>query len=258
MLSAVAKYLPFFYLVLIAGAELITTFYDPFWGLVCHALIMFCLYGHAIVLYPAAKKSSFLLMSIALAPLIRILSLYAPLASFTYLHWFIILSLPLFTASVIIIVFQQLNARDVGLVLKSRQIPVQFAICFTGIPFGYIEYLILKPEPLIPELSFQTLIAPVIIMLLCTGLMEELVFRGIIQHNAVTYFNPGIGIFFVALLFAVLHIGNMSLLDVVFVFLVGYFYSYVVQATNTIAGVTISHGVTNIVLFLLLPLLWTV
>lgn len=116
----------------------------------------------------------------------------------------------------------------------------------------------MKPEPLIPELSFQALIAPVIIMLLCTGLMEELVFRGIIQHNAVTYFNPGIGIFFVALLFAVLHIGNMSLLDVVFVFLIGYFYSYVVQATNTIAGVTISHGVTNIVLFLLLPLLWTV
>jgi len=56
MLRAVAKYLPFGYLVLIAGAELITTFYDPFWGLVCHALIMFCLYGHAIVLYPTAKK----------------------------------------------------------------------------------------------------------------------------------------------------------------------------------------------------------
>lgn len=81
---------------------------------------------------PPQKKSSFLLMSLTLAPLIRILSLYAPLASFTYLHWFIILSLPLFTATVIIIVFQQLNARDVGLVLKSRQIPVQFAICFTG------------------------------------------------------------------------------------------------------------------------------
>jgi len=60
-------------------------------------------------------------------------------------------------------------------------------------------------------------------MLVYTGFLEELIFRGIIQHNAITYFKPGIGIFFVALLFAVMHTGNLSFLDVVFVFFIGYF-----------------------------------
>jgi len=59
-------------------------------------------------------------------------------------------------------------------------------------------------------------------MLVYTGFLEELIFRGIIQHNAIKYFKPGIGIFFVTLLFAVMHIGNLSFLDVAFLFFIGY------------------------------------
>jgi hypothetical protein len=105
------------------------------------------------------------------------------------LQWFPILSIPIFFAAFLTILFQHLDEQDIGLVLKLRQIPVQIAICFTGIPFGYIEYLILKPNPLIDDLSFRSLFAPVIILLVCTGFAEELVFRGIIQHNTIKYFN---------------------------------------------------------------------
>ncbi len=252
-----AKFFPFIYLVLIVLTELITSLGSPRWGLFCHCVIMYTLFGHAALLYPAEKHSSYLLMSIAFAPLIRIISLYAPLSRFYFLQWFPILSIPLFFSAFLLISFQHLDECDLGLVLKLRQVPLQIAICFTGILFGYVEYLILKPNPLIEELSFRTLIAPILIMLVCTGLIEELIFRGIIQHNAITYFNSSIGILFVTLLFAVMHIGNLSLLDVVFVFLIGYFYAYAVKFTGSIIGVSISHGLTNVVLFLFMPLLWT-
>ena len=253
--NAVAKFSPFIYLLLITAAEWLVS-YNPNWGLFLHGVIMFALFGHAAFLYSEDKNSSYLFMAIALAPLIRIISLYAPLSEFYFLQWFPILSIPIFFASFLLILFQHLNERDIGLVLKARQIPVQIAIGFTGIAFGYIEYLILKPNPLILELSFRSLFAPVIIMLICTGFAEELVFRGIIQHNAIRYFKPWLGILFTTVLFAVMHIGNWSLLDVVFVFFIGYFYGYCMRLTGSIIGTSISHGVTNVVLFLIMPLLW--
>jgi hypothetical protein len=249
--------IPFSYLLLIVAAELITSLVNPNWGLFCHGVIMFTLFGHAAFLYPAKKQSSYLLMSIALAPLIRIISLYAPLSKFYFLQWFLILSIPLFVSAFLLILFQHLNERDIGLVFKLRQIPSQLVISCTGILFGYVEYHILKPNPLIEELSFRSLIAPIIIMLACTGFMEELIFRGIIQHNAIEYFNSPLGIFFPTILFTVMHIGNLSVFDIMLVFLIGYFYAYAVKCTGSIAGVSISHGLTNIFLFLLMPLLWT-
>ena len=44
-----------------------------------------------------------------------------------------------------------------------------------------------------------------------------------------------------------------KLLDVVFVFGVALFFGYVVERTDSILGVSLSHGLTNIVLFLVAP-----
>jgi membrane protease YdiL (CAAX protease family) len=60
---------------------------------------------------------------------------------------------------------------------------------------------------------------------------------------------------YVNAVFAVLHIGYLSILDVVFVFLVGLLFSLFALRTKSIVGVTIAHGAVNISLFLLLPFL---
>ena len=250
-----SRIIPIIYLLAIGVAELITALVGPQWGFFCHGAIMFILFGHASLIYPTDKDGSFLLMSIALAPLIRIVSLYAPLYQFYFLQWFLILGLPVFFAALLVIAFQKLNEQDIGLVFKLRQIPLHLAVGLSGIPFGILEYFILKPSPLIEELSFRALLAPVIIIFVFTGFTEELLFRGIIQHNAIKYFNPGYGILFTTALFAVMHLGNVSLLDLLLVFFIGYFFSYVVKFTGSIVGTSISHGVTNVFLFLIMPLI---
>jgi membrane protease YdiL (CAAX protease family) len=53
----------------------------------------------------------------------------------------------------------------------------------------------------------------------------------------------------------VLHFGYHSLLDVVFVFAVAVFFGWVLLRTRSIVGVTLSHGLTKIRLFLVFPLL---
>ena len=249
------KFIPFIYILLIALAELLIGYYRVGEGLALHVIILFALFTHAAFLHREDKEKANLIMAMALAPLIRIVSLYAPLSTFHFVQWFMVLSFPLLCGMFLMIFFQHLPAQAVGLVFRLKQLPVQAAIASTGLLFGVVEYLILRPQPMIPELSFRSLAAPILIMLVYTGFLEELIFRGIIQHNAITYFKPGIGIFFVTLLFAVMHIGNLSFPDVVFVFFIGYFYGYAVRFTGSIIGVSISHGLTNIILFLLMPLL---
>ena len=121
MLRALAKFFPFIYIPFTAAAELITFFLDISCGFFCHAVIMFALAGHAVFLYPAEKNSSYLLMSIALAPLIRIISLYAPLSSFNFLQRFTILIIPIFFAALVLISFQHLN--------EQRKIKIRWLSC---------------------------------------------------------------------------------------------------------------------------------
>jgi NADH-quinone oxidoreductase subunit N len=59
----------------------------------------------------------------------------------------------------------------------------------------------------------------------------------------------------VALIFAALHIGYRSVVDVLFVLGVALFLGWVVYRTGSLLGATIAHGLTNIVLFLVMPFL---
>ena len=62
-------------------------------------------------------------------------------------------------------------------------------------------------------------------------------------------------ILYVSAVFAVLHIGFLSVPDVAFVFVIGLFFAWVVMKTGSILGVTLSHGITNIGLLLVRPFL---
>jgi membrane protease YdiL (CAAX protease family) len=57
----------------------------------------------------------------------------------------------------------------------------------------------------------------------------------------------------VALFFGVLHVGYQSLVDVIFVTGVGLLFGWIVLRTRSIIGVTLAHGLTNIMLFLIMP-----
>ena len=66
------------------------------------------------------------------------------------------------------------------------------------------------------------------------------------------------GLLYTALLFTALHIGWNSFPDLIFVFAVAMFYGYAFQKTRSIVGITLSHGISNTFLFLIVPFYaWT-
>ena len=88
-----------------------------------------------------------------------------------------------------------------------------------------------------------------------TGFVEEFIFRGVLQRSAWERFGWR-GLIYVSSLFAILHIGFLSWVDVVFVFGIALFFAWVVKRTGSLLGVTLSHGITNITLYLIAPFLF--
>ncbi|MBO3810291.1 MAG: CPBP family intramembrane metalloprotease [Candidatus Brockarchaeota archaeon] len=235
---------------LIASAETVTTFMDPLYGLSLHTLTLIFMLSLSALKY-ADNPSSNLYLSLSLAPLIRIVSLSLPLAYFPRYAWYLLAGLAIFSAALASIRAMGLRLKDVGVTLSKPAI--QLAMGATGVPLGVIEYFILKPEYLAPGLNSLELTLLALALIFSTGFVEELVFRGVIQRSAVASLGGKAGVLGTAFIFAILHIGWLSTLDFLFVFSIGLFFGLAVLKTGNIIGASLSHGLTNVLLFLILP-----
>jgi len=99
-------------------------------------------------------------------------------------------------------------------------------------------------------------VLPIALMLAATtGFVEEFVFRGVLQRAAAESIGGWRGIIYVNVLFAAMHMGFQSWIDVLFVFAVAMFFAWAVKRTGSLLGVTLAHGITNVMLFLVIPFL---
>ena len=244
------------YLLLVTCAEVLTI-YNPKAGIASHAVILFTLLLHSGMESDKDKNLSTFLMALVLAPLIRILSLSMPFIHFSKISGFLLISIPIFVAIFTCMWLQGLRPKDIGLSSsKLKHTPIEAGVILLAIPFGIIEYLIVKPAPL-PGLGSgaANFIAASLIFIACTGFLEELAFRGLLQYNAIKLMNRWWGILFVSTIFGVLHVGNISPwhLDCVLAFSIGVLFSVVREKTGSIYGISVSHGIINIILFLIAP-----
>jgi membrane protease YdiL (CAAX protease family) len=237
------------YLLALILAELLVTYVNKTWGLTLDVIILFGLLVNSAIV--SSETFTNLLRSMMAIPVIRVVGLSIPILQIQPLYWFPIIAIPLFILSITIMRSQRLSTSRVGLIWGN--IPIQVLIGATGLFTGFVEFFILKPDPLIVQFTPILVISAGFILLISTGLAEELLFRGIIQTNATTVFGGGFALLYTSLLFATMHIGWLSPVDWVFVFTVGLFYGYCFMKTKSIFGITIAHGISNTMLFLVMP-----
>jgi len=248
-----SKIILVFYLGALVAGELMTAFQDYTAGLALHTLILFLLLFHASLVSRRDQSLSRLLAALALAPLLRILSLSLPLWHFTTLEWMSIISIPLVIACIATISTLGLRAGDVGLTLgPAKKVPLQILIASIGVPLGTIEFIILRPSPWLSDYGIQSLAVALFALVGATGLSEELIFRGILQRCA-DDLARFYGIIYVSMIFAILHISFLSLADLLFVFAVAVLFAAIVKKTGTLLGVIAAHTLVNVMLYLVLP-----
>jgi membrane protease YdiL (CAAX protease family) len=208
------------------------------------------------ILIDKRVKLTSLILALTLVPLIRILSLVMPLSHFPPIRWFIIIGTAVYLAFFVLIFQQKINRKEYGLQLPIRKhLPIELGIILLGIPLGFAEFFILRPVPFIDSFSIENIVVAVLILFIATGLMEEIIFRGLLQKKSIDILGVWPGILFITFIFSMLHIGNLSFLDVLLVFCIGGLYAVVVKTTKTVIGVSISHTLVNVFLFIICPLL---
>lgn len=248
--AATSTWILWGYLLLITLAELLTSLGQPQAGLLLHLLILIGLITNTVVGLPDTARP--FALALTLGPLIRILSLGLPLRSVPQIAWYPLVSVPLLLATWIIV--RQTGVSRHALGLRRSNLLLELLLIGGGLGLGALEYMILQPSVILPALTWQTLLVPALSLLIFTGFSEELIFRGLIQTLASRVLGRW-ALLYVSALFGVLHIGYLSVIDVAFVFAVGLLFAYIRRWSGSILGLTFAHGLTNIMLFLVIPYL---
>jgi membrane protease YdiL (CAAX protease family) len=121
--------------------------------------------------------------------------------------------------------------------------------------FAEAQYAFIGAKPLIPDLSSVNLLELIIIMVLVVGLVEELIFRAILQARLEEYLGAAGGILAASLLFGVMHSGYGTFYEMGCTFLAGCFIGCCYYKTRNLPLVIMINGLINVFLFGIIPYL---
>ncbi len=246
---SISRALPWAYLLLVVLAELLVATRGATVGLTIHALLLVALLYQGAMGRVGPQRD--LVIALALAPVTRILSLSLPLAGLHPLAWYPAVGLPLLLAAWSVV-------RCLGLVrgrlgLQRGAFGPQAVAILVGLAAGILGYLILRPAPLLtPDSGTGLFLLAAAVLLVFAGFTEELVYRGLLLPLASSAM-PGGALVFVSLLACAMSLGNRSLPGLALVFGANYLFGVLAPRARSIGGVGVAHGLANIAIYLVLP-----
>jgi membrane protease YdiL (CAAX protease family) len=240
------------YLLGLVVAEVMTAFISPLVGMILYGLILVALLVQSSI--GTKKRIHNFLVILSIVPLMRLLAMTVPPARFDAIYWYLLVALLLSVAVFITARLAGLNGSSIGLRINKKDLPLQLLIGMTGLAIGLVEYLILRPKPLLLEFGSGMLLFTSLVLLIFAGLLQEIIFRGLLQTSS-TQILDRFGILYVALVFALQYLVFRSLWTLLFVFLVGLAFGIAADRTRSLVGVSLSHGLANVSFFLIFPLL---
>jgi membrane protease YdiL (CAAX protease family) len=151
------------------------------------------------------------------------------------------------------------SAKEVGLIPAPREVPVAAFLLPVGLALGVALYWLIAPPGLARELASYNVGLVALVVILNPGLVDELVFRGVLQRASLGVLGNGLGIAYASLLYAPIvpaGLADGGLLAVVATFLVGLMLSLVTARTGSILSAAVAHASLAVGLFVVAPY-WT-
>ena len=125
-----------------------------------------------------------------------------------------------------------------------------------GVVLANMEYIVLGPNPLIPDLGWLNLTLLLVVMVVFVGFGEELIFRGFLQARVERHWGSKAALFVSAFVFSMMHSGYSSVPYLFYVFFVGLVLATLFWKTRSLLFVALIHGILNFFLFSFLPYGW--
>jgi membrane protease YdiL (CAAX protease family) len=190
--------------------------------------------------------------ALMLLPLLRLVNLSMPVFFEMTLFSYIFVYAPLIVPIYIVAVHQNFTSAQIGLTMKNFRIFTPVGIIL-ALVIAQGEYYIIQPGYLIPDLSFKSIVELSIVMFLFIGLVEELIFRSIIQTRLEQSMGMFSGLVVTGVMFGIMHSGYGTIYEILFTSLAGLSFGYLFQKTRSLPLIATIHGLVNIFLFGILP-----
>ncbi len=192
--------------------------------------------------------------SLILLPILRLINLSMPGYSDKTLYSFILIYSILIIPVSIALTNQELTRTQLGMTFKRIWLYIPLSILL-GLLLGGGEYLIIRTNSLVSDLSTFNLLMLSIVMIFFVGLVEEIIYRSIIQNRLQITLGNRPGLIITSILFGLMHTGYGSIGEVLYASFVGIFLGHLFYKTRSLPLVAMIHGFINVFVFGIIPLL---
>ncbi len=191
-------------------------------------------------------------MALMLLPVLRLINLSMPVFFETTLYTFIFVYGPLAIPVVVIVMHERSSFKEIGITTKNF-LPYMLLSVPLGFLLGLGEYLTIRTGYLIPDLAFWNLLKLTLIMVFFVGLVEELIFRTILQTRLEHALSLPEALVITSLLFGLMHSGYGTYHEILYTGFVGFIMGLAFYKTRSLPFVAVLHGFVNVFLFGILP-----
>ncbi|WP_177188014.1 CPBP family intramembrane glutamic endopeptidase [Methanolobus profundi] len=194
------------------------------------------------------------LQVLSLLPILRLLNMSMPVFSEMTLYLYVYVYAPMVLPAYFIIKHQSIKKDTLGFHFQGMLKLLPLAV-LVGFLIAQGENFTIHAGNLIPDLSLDSILKISIVMIFFVGLGEELVFRSLLQTRLSDSFGPVKGLLLASFLFGVMHSGYGTIYEIFFTSFAGLLLGYMFQRTNSFPLITLTHGLVNIFLFGIIPLM---
>jgi uncharacterized protein len=232
----------------IAAAELSGSAFGAIPGAVFDAALASLLL--IVFVWRPRAEPGHLLPVLALVALIRPISLAAAVPALGPLAWYVLAGFPLLVGAVL--ATRLLDDKAAELHLRIELPRLDTTIAAAGIPAGLVGYILLNPTPLLAHPSAVGLVAMLATLSVFGGVLEELIFRGLVQSAAIKALGgTWTGAVFTAALSTALYWGSGSILYMLMMAVVGCAFGLAILRGASLWGVSLSHALMLVTIALL-------
>lgn len=236
--------LPVFLILL---AELLIFLGKPNAAMPVHALNLILLILSSIYInnriYPA----------LMLMPLFRLLNVAMPVFFDLTLYSYSMVYAPMFIPIYFIVKDGFVGRAEAGLTFKGFWFYLPLAIS-VGFALGWGEYNVIHPQLLTPGANIKDVLILIVTMIFFVGIVEEFIFRSSLQTVLEERLGSIAGLLLASVIFGFMHSGYRLPLELLYVTFAGAVFGLLFRLTKSLPVISLAHGVTNISLFLVVPL----
>lgn len=218
-------------------------------------ILLYAMYLEALLLYGAFRWASpqhqFLVLTIP--AIIRLMNFTLPLGVLSPVFAQLVISVPMaLTAVVFVWLFKQ---SAIQVTYERGRHWYYLGLVFIGGILGFILFQLSAPSNAPMDSSLMVFFYA-FVLIVPMALLEEWLFRGIMQTALERAFGFNIAIPAVALFYVILHAGQEALSVTGVIFLVALLLGWLRRGNENLLGVWLLHSAINITYFLVLPLLF--